>query len=51
LRQPSFVTPLQLDGTTETPFQFSETAWAISPNRNVASVVQGWRNFVCNNKI
>jgi hypothetical protein len=50
-RQPSFVTPLQLDGTTEAPFQFCETAWAISPNRKVASVMQGWRNFGSNNRI
>jgi hypothetical protein len=41
----------QLDGMTEAPFQFCETAWAISPNRKVASVMQGWRTFGCDNKI
>jgi hypothetical protein len=50
-RQPSFVTPLQLDGTTEAPFQFSEPLTAHSPNRKVASVMQGWRRFGRDNKI
>jgi hypothetical protein len=42
-QQPSFITPLQLNGTTEAPIPFSETAWANSPNGKVASVMQGWR--------
>jgi hypothetical protein len=42
-RQPSFVTPLQLNGATEAANPFSEPLTAYSPNGHAASVAEAWQ--------